>query len=273
MWRAFMRSHYMGVGSVGIPKKQADDLQLLLNQHARSILGLLPTTPQGGQMRESWLTPAPVILDCRQQQFSARLADACSIKLKKLHRNHSSGAPICRVVKEKHEHGWRTKGRNWPAPGKEPVVRTSTLDDTPAAKRTAHHCAREKEAKIGAGVWMRWTDRLHPDNGQVGAAAVGKNWNRWRSCRSYLGIGCMEVFDAELWAMRLALEVTFQMREKLQRHGVKTVEVVSDSQTTIWQAAHLEPGPGQQLVRQINRRGQAILAHSIATAIHSVPGC
>jgi len=32
----------------------------------------------------------------------------------------------------------------------------------------------------------------------------------------------MEVFDAELWAIGLALEVTIEKRETLQRHGVKT---------------------------------------------------
>jgi len=48
---------------------------------------------------------------------------------------------------------------NWPALGKEPAVRTTILDDTTAAKRAAQRWAREKEAKVGEGVWMRWTDR------------------------------------------------------------------------------------------------------------------
>ena len=38
-----------------------DDLQLLLNRQARSILGTLPTTSQGALMRDSALTPAPVM--------------------------------------------------------------------------------------------------------------------------------------------------------------------------------------------------------------------
>jgi len=125
-----------------------DDLQLLLNRQARSILGALPTTPRGALMRESGLTPAPVVLDSRQQRFAARLADACSGKLKELHRSPSSGAPICRVIEEEHEHGRTTEGMMWPAPGEESVVRTIILDDTTAAKRTAQRWAREKEAKI-----------------------------------------------------------------------------------------------------------------------------
>jgi len=77
-----------------------DDLQLLLNRQARSILGVLPTTPLGALIRESGVIPAPLILDFRPQLFAARLASACICMLKELHQNPSSGAPICRVVKE-----------------------------------------------------------------------------------------------------------------------------------------------------------------------------
>jgi ribonuclease HI len=50
------------------------------------------------------------------------------------------------------------------------------------------------------------------------------------------------------------------------------VAIFSDSQTAIRPAAHLELGPGQQLVRWINRRVRALLAHRIAIEIHLVPG-
>ena len=43
-----------------------DDLQLLLNQQARSTLGAMSTTPRGAIMRDSGLTPVPVALDSRQ---------------------------------------------------------------------------------------------------------------------------------------------------------------------------------------------------------------
>jgi len=135
-----------------------DDLQLLLNRQARSILGALPKTPRGAVMRESALRPAPVTLVSRQPRFAARLENACSSKLKELHSNPSSGAPICRVVRKEHEHGRATEGMNWPAPGEEPAVRTTILDNTAAAKSGAEHWAREKEAKTGAWVWMWWTD-------------------------------------------------------------------------------------------------------------------
>jgi len=44
------------------------------------------------------------------------------------------------------------KATQFAVPGEESVVRTTILDDTTAAKRTAQRWAREKEAKIGAGV-------------------------------------------------------------------------------------------------------------------------
>ena len=94
-----------------------DNLQLPLNRKERSILGALPMTPRGALMRESGLTPAPEILDSRQQRLAARIENACSSKLKELPKNPSSGAPICRAVKKEYEHGRTTEGINWLAPG------------------------------------------------------------------------------------------------------------------------------------------------------------
>jgi len=54
---------------------------------------------------------------------------------------------------------------SWPALGEELAVRTTILDDTAAAKSAAQGWAREKEAKIGAGVWMWWTDGSRSDDG------------------------------------------------------------------------------------------------------------
>jgi len=119
---------------------------------------------------------------------------------------------------------------------------------------------------------MWWTAGSRSDDGRVGAAAVCKHGNQWRSRRSFLGTGRMEVFDAELWAIGLALGETIEKRETLQRHGVKTVAIFSASQTAIRRASQLEPGLGQRLARRINRRARALLTHGIATEIHWVPG-
>jgi hypothetical protein len=82
----------------------------------------------------------------------------------------------------------------------------------------------------------------------------------------------MEVFNAELWAIGLVLDVGIEKRETLQVHGVKTVAVFSDSQAAIRGPAPLEPGPEQRLARRINRRVWCLLAHDIATEIHWVRG-
>jgi len=109
-------------------------------------------------MRDAGHTPMRVILDSRQQRFTARLANAFSNKLMELHQNPASSAPICREVKNDHEHGRPTEGMNRLATGEESGVRTIILDDNTAAKRAAQRWAREKEAKVGAGVCVWWTD-------------------------------------------------------------------------------------------------------------------
>ena len=119
---------------------------------------------------------------------------------------------------------------------------------------------------------MWWTDGSRSDDGRVGAAPVCTHRDEWRSRRSYLGTGHMEVIDAELWAIGLALEVTIGRRETLQRYGVMMVAVFSHSTAAIRRTAHLEPGPGQRLARRINRSAQALLAYGIRTQIHWVPG-
>jgi ribonuclease HI len=81
----------------------------------------------------------------------------------------------------------------------------------------------------------------------------------------------MEVLDAELWAIRLALDVEMEKRDTLQQHGVKLVAVLSNSQAAIRRMAHLEPGLGQRRARRINSRAQNLLAHGIPTEIHWVP--
>jgi len=119
---------------------------------------------------------------------------------------------------------------------------------------------------------MWWTDGSRTDDGRVGAAAVCLNGDAWTVFRSYLGTGRMEVFDAELWAIGIALQKSVTRAEALRAHGVTTVAVFSDSQAAIRRTAHLDPGPGQQLVRVINEHARALRAHGIEVVVHWVPG-
>jgi len=171
-----------------------------------------------------------------------------------------------------HEHGRTTEDMGWPAPGEEPAVKTIILDNKSTAMRAAQRWAREKEVKVVAGVWMWWTDGSRSDDGRVGAAAECKQGIEWRTRHSYLGTGRMEVFDAGLWAIGLALWETVKRRDRHQQHGVIVVAVFSDSQAAIRQAAQLQPGLVQRLARRINRRAQNLRGHGIANKIYWVPG-
>jgi ribonuclease HI len=82
----------------------------------------------------------------------------------------------------------------------------------------------------------------------------------------------MEDFDTKLGVIEITLDVMIEKGDTVQKHGLKTVAGVSDSHIAIQRTAHLEPGPGKQLARQINRRVQSLCAHGIATEIHWVLG-
>jgi len=60
--------------------------------------------------------------------------------------------------------------------------------------------------------------------------------------------------------------------EALRAHIVTTVAVLSDSQAAIRRTTHLDPRPGQHLVRAINEHARALRTYSIESAIHWVPG-
>ena len=106
---------------------------------------------------------------------------------------------------------------------------------------------------------------------RVGAAAACLNGDGWTVFRSDLGTGRMEVFDSELWAIRVALRKSVAKVETLRTHGVTPVAVFSDSQAAIRRMAHLDPGPGQQLARAINEHARALHAQGIDIVIHWVP--
>jgi len=78
----------------------------------------------------------------------------------------------------------------------------------------------------------------------------------------------MQVFDADLWAIGLALRESVKKKYILQTHGVTKVAVFSDSQAAIRQMEHLEPGPGQHLARWIDQCARTLHEASIETEIH-----
>lgn len=83
-----------------------------------------------------------------------------------------------------------------------------------------------------------------------------------------MGVGSMKDLDAEVWAIGLVLGERVKRRERLPEHGVKMVELLSNSQATIRWTSHLQPRSGQLFARRINQRAQGLLAHDITTEIH-----
>ena len=125
---------------------------------------------------------------------------------------------------------------------------------------------------MGAGVSMWWTDGSRSDDGSVGAASVCKHQDSWIAFRCHLGTGRMEVYDAELWAIGLALRESVRKRERLQTNGVTKIAVFSDSQAVIRRTEHLEPGPGQHLARWISQCARNLHKAGMEKEIHWVPG-
>jgi len=160
----------------------------------------------------------------------------------------------------------------WPNPDEEPAVKTVILSEDIAAKREVIRWARESEAKGGAVVWMWWTDGSRTDDSIVGAPVVCKHGDRGKAVRSHLRTGCMEVYDAELWGIGLALRESVKKRDTLQTHGVTKVAVFNNSQAGIRQTEHLELGQGHPLRRSINRSARTLREAGIETDIHWVPG-
>jgi hypothetical protein len=49
----------------------------------------------------------------------------------------------------------------------------------------------------------------------VGAATVSKYRDSWRALCSHLGTGQMEVYDADLWAIKLAVQESVKKNDTL----------------------------------------------------------
>jgi len=80
-----------------------------------------------------------------------------------------------------------------------------------------------------------------------------------------------EVFDAELWAIGLALRESVKRKDTLRTHRVTKIADFSHWQAAIRRTEHLEPGPGQPLARWINQRGRTLCEAGIETELHWVP--
>jgi len=106
-------------------------------------------------------------------------------------------------------------------------------------------------------------------------------WERWPVCKhrdgretfaSHLGTRSMGVYNAELWAIGLALRESLQKMITVQTPGETAVVIVSDLQAAIRHTEHLEPGPAHHLARWMNQWARTHREAGIETEIHWVPG-
>jgi hypothetical protein len=122
---------------------------------------------------------------------------------------------------------------NWPALGKQSVVRTTILDDNTAAKEAIQHWTGKTEGKVSVWVAIWRTDGLCSDDCPVGAATVPKYRNEWWSRCSYPSTGNVALFDAVRWAIRHLLDVMIGKQGTVQYHRVDTGELFADPKAAI----------------------------------------
>jgi hypothetical protein len=103
----------------------------------------------------------------------------------------------------------------WPNPDEEPAVKKVILSEDTAARNEVIRYEREREAKVGAGGRVWWTDSSKSDDGRVGAAAMCKHGDHWITFHSHLGTRRVEVYDALLWVIGLALRESLRKRDPL----------------------------------------------------------
>jgi len=77
----------------------------------------------------------------------------------------------------------------------------------------------------------------------------------------------MEVFKAELCAIRVTLRKSIGIVAALRVYKVPNVALFIHLPAVIRQAVHLDPGPGQQLPRAITERDRALHADGIKAGI------
>jgi hypothetical protein len=75
-----------------------------------------------------------------------------------MHDHATSGAPIFTVIRTEQEQGQEADNMRWPYPDEEPAIMTIMLSERTVAEREAIRWVRAREAKLGAGVWMWWTE-------------------------------------------------------------------------------------------------------------------
>ena len=213
----------------------------------------------GELMTESVLTRATVARDAEQQTLTARVA--CTrekSKLQTVHHHPTTGPSIYKVIIMEHVRGWAAENMRWPNPEEVPDDKTAIISEHTAAWTQVICWVREPKGKVGAGLRMWSADGSQSDDSIVSTAAVCTHRDNWNAVRSHLETRRLEVNDAELWAIGLALQESLRKRDTLHTAGVMNVAIFSYSQAALSQTDHLELRPGYPLARRINWRATTL---------------
>jgi len=229
-------------GTVG----RAEELQLLVNQQARSTTGCFRTTNRGALSMESGLRPATTQLENRQRRFGVRLLSL------------PQGDQARTIVGAPTEIGKRLTNALAYMGRTEPIVLLEdpeTLDAELVQEEEAEAKAEAEKDRPGLTIF---TDGSRLDSGAAGYAVVWKNGQTWKGIKTHMGYN-QEAYDAECAALARALESASRRKTIPER-----VTIFTDAQAAIRRMASEEPGPGQQYALQARKH--------IATLRHARPG-
>lgn len=136
--------------------------------------------------------------------------------------------------------------------------------------RAEVHVEKKEEALKTAREWSDqgntvWTDGPRLEDGSVGAAVAYWKEGSWERRGSYLGKN-KEVFDAELFAIRQALEILNDRDERGMHYTI-----FSDSQAALCRVQHDRTGPGQMQAVAAITLGEAIAGRDNSIALRWTP--
>ena len=123
-----------------------------------------------------------------------------------------------------------------------------------------------EEANTSRRGQVIWSDGSRLEDGRIGSAAVCRSTSGiWTAKKSALS-DKKEVFNAELWGIHLALQLTNKSYERY-----KEITVFSDSQKAIQRTEHQSNTPGQMITSLIHERTRSLRALGYNTTIRWVP--
>jgi len=177
-------------GTVG----RANDLQLLVNQQARTTTGAFRTTSLGALSMESGLRPAGNQLENRQRRFGLRLLSL------------PRGERARKVVGARIELGNRLASAlsyTWTETEATVLLEEPETFDAELIQEEREEAKKEAD-KARPGLTM-FTDGSRLEDGAAGYAVSWKNGQTWKGIKTHMGYN-QEAFDAECAALARALE-------------------------------------------------------------------